>query len=138
MKPEIASALKLLDVEPHNPDALAALVAAAEGGGNGKSDPAAGRALSESRRLHRDRGDLELLARLYGLELGWEVDTTRRVELLFEKGRLLLDDLLDERAAEEAWKRAAQEEQQARPGPGSIGAAGGVDGRALEALSQLQ
>src|SRR5262249_20779687 len=111
MKPEIASALKLLDVEPHNPDALAALTAAADGGGNGKSDPAAARALAEARRLHRDRGDLELVAKLFELELGWEKDPGRRAALLFEQGRLLLDELFDERGAEAAFTRAAQEEK---------------------------
>src|SRR6184192_3144525 len=110
MKPEIASALKLLDVEPHNPDALAALTAAAEGGGNGKSDPAAARALGESRRLHRERGDIELVVRLLDLELGWEKDAGRRAELHVEKGHLLLDELCAEREAEACFQRALEEQ----------------------------
>ncbi len=112
MKPEIANALHILESEPDNADALAQLAAAAEGGGNGKSDPAAERALSEARRVHRERGDFELVVRLCDLELGWEKDPSRRADLLYEKGRLLTDELLRESEAEAAFQKVLAE----RPG----------------------
>src|SRR5438874_309054 len=95
MNPNMKKALQALESEPDNADALAALAAATEGGGNGKSDEAAARAFAEARRLHRERGDFELVARLLDLELPGAKDAGRRAELWNEKGRLLIDELLD-------------------------------------------
>src|SRR5438128_748324 len=93
MKPEIQTMLSILESEPNNADALAALAQAVEGGGNGKSDPAAARAFAEARRAHRERGDFELVVRLLDLELGSQKDAARRAELLHDKGRILADEL---------------------------------------------
>ncbi|HEX2574271.1 MAG TPA: tetratricopeptide repeat protein [Polyangia bacterium] len=122
MKPELQSALQLLETEPNNPDALAALAAAAEGGGNGHSDPAAERAFRESRRVHVERGDHELVVRLIDLELGWQKDPGRRAELLVEKGRILSEEFWREGEAELCYQRALE----ARPG----------DERAMAALAE--
>lgn len=123
MKPELQSALQLLETEPNNPDALAALAAASEGGGNGHSDPAAERAFRESRRVHVERGDYELVVRLIDLELGWQKDSGRRAELLVEKGRILSEEFWREGEAEACYQLALE----ARPG----------DERALAALAEI-
>src|SRR5690348_7750288 len=93
MDPGIINALAVLESEPDNADALAQLAAATAGGGNGhgKGSEAAAdvpvrRALTEARRVHRERGDFELVARLIDLELGWETDKSRQADLYFEKG----------------------------------------------------
>jgi tetratricopeptide (TPR) repeat protein len=109
MKPEILNALSILESEPDNAGALAQLAAAAEGGGNGKSDPAAQRALSEARRAHRERGDYDLVLRLADFELGWEKDPGRRADVLYEKGRVLSDELWREGEAEDCFQRVLKE-----------------------------
>ncbi|MSP60174.1 MAG: tetratricopeptide repeat protein [Myxococcales bacterium] len=109
MKTEILHALHILESEPNNTDALAQLAAAAEGGGNGKSDPAAARSLGEARRIHRERGDFELVVRLCDLELGWEKDPSHRAELLFERAQVLDSELLREPEAEATFQRVLVE-----------------------------
>src|SRR5215510_8912291 len=100
MNPEIVRALATLEADPENADALASLAQLTEGGGNGHGrgpaesggDTAVRRALGEARRVHRDRGDFELVVRLIDLELGVESDKQRRADLYFEKGKLLADE----------------------------------------------
>ena len=123
MKPEILNALSILESEPHNADALAALAAAAEGGGNGQSDPAAERALAESRRVHRERGDHDVTLRLYDLELGWQKDPGKRADLLVEKAKVLSEELWRDGEAQAAYEKAVE----ARPG----------DENATAALAQM-
>ena len=96
MKPEIQQALTAPRVRAGQRRRAGGAQAAVEGGGNGNSDEAAARALAEARRVHRERGDFELVVRLVDLELGWETDKTRRAELYFEKGKVLADELLRE------------------------------------------
>src|SRR5262249_60936905 len=89
MKAELQSYLAILETEPDNERALAALEALAPKvkEDNGLSLEAAGRALSNARRVHRERSDWELVARLLDLELGWTGETARRADLLYQKGR---------------------------------------------------
>src|SRR5262245_4559072 len=115
MDPGIISALALLEAEPDNADALAQLAALAQGGGNGHgrgAEQAAElpirRALTESRRIHRERGDYELVARLIDLELGWETDKGRQADLYFEKGKILADELLREKEAIASFERVLE------------------------------
>ncbi|HEX4458684.1 MAG TPA: tetratricopeptide repeat protein, partial [Polyangia bacterium] len=123
MNPEIVRALATLEADPDNADALASLAQLTEGGGNGHgrgaADPAATmtanggdtavrRALAESRRVHRERGDFELLVRLIDLELGVESDKSRRADLYYEKGKLLADELLREDDAVHAFERVLE------------------------------
>src|SRR3954454_25133921 len=103
MNPETVRALATLEADPENADALASLAQLTEGGGNGHgraaaspdsaADTAVRRALGEARRVHRDRGDFELVVRLIDLELGIETDKNRRADLYYEKGKLLADEL---------------------------------------------
>src|SRR4051812_23618012 len=119
MNPEIVRALATLEADPENADALASLAQLTEGGGNGHgraaSTPDAGggdtavrRALIESRRIHRERGDFDLVVRLIDLELGVETDKGRRADLYFEKGKLLADELLREEEAVRAFERVLE------------------------------
>jgi tetratricopeptide (TPR) repeat protein len=111
----IIHALATLESEPDNADALAQLAALGEGGGNGHGrggeaapDTAVRRALTEARRIHRDRGDFELVARLIDLELGWETDKARQADLYYEKGKILSDELLREQDAVRAFERVLE------------------------------
>src|ERR1700761_5649577 len=119
MNPEIVRALATLEADPDNADALASLAQLTEGGGNGHgrghADPAANggetavrRALGEARRVHRERGDFDLLVRLIDLELGVESDKSRRADLYYEKGKLLADELLREDEAVRAFERVLE------------------------------
>ncbi len=119
MDPGIIHALAVLESEPDNADALAQLAGLSQGGGNGhgqgkgdKREAAADlpmrRALTEARRIHRERGDFELVARLIDLELGWETDKSRQADLYFEKGKVLADELLREKEAVAAFGRVLE------------------------------
>ncbi|MCA1663293.1 MAG: tetratricopeptide repeat protein [Myxococcales bacterium] len=119
MNPEIVRALATLESDPENADALASLAQLTEGGGNGHgrgpapsqesgADTAVRRALGEARRVHRDRGDFELVVRLIDLELGIETDKGRRADLYYEKGKLLADELLREDEAVRAFERVLE------------------------------
>ncbi|HEY1585535.1 MAG TPA: hypothetical protein VGH63_07590 [Polyangia bacterium] len=120
MNPEIVRALATLESDPENADALASLAQLTEGGGNGHgrgpapssqesgADTAVRRALGEARRVHRDRGDFELVVRLIDLELGIESDKNRRADLYYEKGKLLADELLREEEAVRAFERVLE------------------------------
>ncbi len=109
----IISALALLESEPENADALATLSSLIDGGGNGRGKEAAAdtgvrRALTEARRVHKERGDWELTARLIDLELGWETDKERRADLYLEKGKILSDELLREDEAVRCYERVLE------------------------------
>src|SRR5689334_10803618 len=117
MNPEIVRALATLEADPENADALASLAQLTEGGGNGhgrgakeesSADTAMRRALTEARRVHRERGDFELVVRLIDLELGVESDKGRRADLYYEKGKLLADELLREDEAVRAFERVLE------------------------------
>ena len=118
MNPEIVRALATLEADPDNADALASLAQLTEGGGNGHgrgaakeeggADTAVRRALGEARRVHRDRGDFDLVVRLIDLELGIEPDKNRRADLYYEKGKLLADELLREEEAVRAFERVLE------------------------------
>src|SRR5688500_18559811 len=101
--------LAILEVEPNNGQALAALEQLAKngeaGGNGGLSEPSAAQALDAARKTHRDRGELELVARLFDVELAAARDQSRRADLLFEKGRLFADEFLNEDAAVECFQR---------------------------------
>src|SRR5215470_5334061 len=101
MKGELQSYLAILESEPDNERALVALeeLAPKVKEDNGLSLEAASRALSNARRVHRERNDWDLVARLLDLELGWTNDPGRRADLLYEKGRVLSDELLRDSAA---------------------------------------
>src|SRR5215831_10757538 len=101
MKGELASYLAILETEPDNERALAALEALAPKvkEGNGVSVEAAARALGNARRVHRERNDWDLVARLLDLELAWTTEPGRRADLLYEKGRVMSDELLRDEEA---------------------------------------
>jgi len=111
----ILAALHTLEAEPDNADALAALSQLIEGGGNGhgatqasSADTSVRRALKEAQKLHKERGEFELVARLIDLELGWETDQNRRADLYFEKAKILGDELLREDEALRAYERVIE------------------------------
>src|SRR5689334_13924977 len=76
MKGELQSYLAILESEPDNERALVALeeMAPKVKEDNGLSLEAASRALGNARRVHRERNDWDLVARLLDLELGWTND----------------------------------------------------------------
>jgi tetratricopeptide (TPR) repeat protein len=87
--------LAVLTREPENPEALAAVEKLTQELGNGHSAVAAQR-LGEARLSMRDRGDYEIALRLLDLELTLTHNPDERANLLFEKAKLLDDELLRE------------------------------------------
>jgi mono/diheme cytochrome c family protein len=66
------------------------------------------RALTDSRKAHKERGDYELVTRMIDLELGWETDALRKADLYLEKGRVLADELLNEKDALRCFERVLE------------------------------
>ena len=104
---DIRELLATLDSEPDNAQALASLEQLA-GSGAALGEPASIAAMEEARRVHRERGDIELVKRLYELELAATSDRSRRAVLLLDQGKLAFEDLLDVAAAEESLKRVLE------------------------------
>src|SRR3954467_1877578 len=98
--------LATLSADPSNVAALAALERIVAGGGDGLGEAAA--ELDEARRVHCERGDLELVARLFDLELAVVKDKGRKAFLLAEKGKLLFEEILDENQPVECFRRALE------------------------------
>jgi golgin subfamily B member 1 len=92
MKPEIQKHLSILEVEPDNAQELEGLRALVRG--EASASPALSRVLEDARRLHRERGSFELVVALLDLELELTPDGSRRADLLYERGRILGDELL--------------------------------------------
>ena len=106
METDISTALATLQIDPDNTHALGALKRIRPANGSGVDPDALGRALTDARRWHRERGDFELCVQLIDLELPWVSEPVRRANLLHEKGRLLADELLSEEAAQAALREA--------------------------------
>src|SRR5262245_35228110 len=101
--------LAILEVEPSNAQALSALEnLAASTNGSPLADAAAARAFDDARKTHRDRGEIELVARLFEIELSAAKDQGRRADLLLEKGRLYADEFLDEDQAQKCFEGVLQ------------------------------
>ncbi|MCE9575633.1 MAG: tetratricopeptide repeat protein [Deltaproteobacteria bacterium] len=94
--------LAILDSDPDDAAALAGLTSHAPGAAQ---DPGALAALADARKTLRERGRLEVVARLYDLEIGAVSEAARRADLLLEKGMLLEDELLDEPGAVECLRQ---------------------------------
>src|SRR5262252_2519590 len=104
---EFREHLTTLDADPQNTQALSALMQLASGGDadrGGLAHEAAARALDDARRTFRERGEIELVARLYDVELAATSAAPRRADLLLEKGRLLFEELHDEPQAVAAFR----------------------------------
>src|SRR3569623_1506911 len=106
METDISTALATLQIDPDTTQALGALKRIRPANGSGVDPDALGRALTDARRWHRERGDFDLCVQLIDLELPWITDPARRANLLHEKGRLLADELLSEEAAQSALREA--------------------------------
>ena len=106
METDISTALATLQIDPDNTQALGALKRIHPANGSGVDPEALGRALTDARRWHRERGDFDLCVQLIDLELPWVAEPVRRANLLHEKGRLLADELLSEEAAQAALREA--------------------------------
>lgn len=91
--------LGILEQEPENEQALTALEELVTNGHGQKHGPELALALAEARRRHRERGELDITLKLLDLELALAKDPTVRADLLFEKGRVLEDDVLDQAGA---------------------------------------
>jgi golgin subfamily B member 1 len=118
--------LTTLEGDPQNQQALSALARLAAAGGDkgGLTQPSAAQALEEARRVQRERGEIELVARLFDVELAAVADRERRADLFLEKGRFLFEELYDENEAVECFQRVLE----LRP----------EDSAAAEQLSQME
>ncbi len=100
--------LAILEVEPSNAQALSALESLASASNGALSDAAAARAFDDARKTHRDRGEIELVARLFEIELTAAKDQGRQADLFLEKGRLYADEFLDEDQAQKCFERVLE------------------------------
>jgi golgin subfamily B member 1 len=108
MTTTVSAALADLQLRPDDPQALQALQGIKPGNGAGIEAEALSIALSDARRWHRERSDFELCLQLIDLELGWTGSPARRADLLYEKGRLLSDELLRDEAGQAAVRQALE------------------------------
>ena len=99
MKSDVSSALATLQADPANAQALATLAGIRAGNGSGIEPAALALALSDARRLHRERADWVLCTQLIDVELAMTAEGGRRADLLHEKARILADELLQDDAA---------------------------------------
>ncbi|RMH42163.1 MAG: tetratricopeptide repeat protein [Deltaproteobacteria bacterium] len=94
--------LATLDSDPNDEAALRAL----ESLDNGELDtPEAAVALERARAQLRERGELEVVARLFDVEIAAVGDRARKADLLLAKGKLYADDLLNEQTAVECFRQ---------------------------------
>ncbi len=98
--PEFQEFLEALDTDPSNAVALAQIEAL---GSQLLEDEHAHTALDRARKSLRQRGALEVVAKLFDVEIQAARDSSRRADLLLEKGQLLADDLLEEESAVECF-----------------------------------
>ncbi len=94
--------LATLDFDPTDETALAALESLAN---NELSTPEAAEALDSARNALRERGELEVVARLFDVEINAAENDARRADLLLAKGHFCADDLLNEESAVACFKR---------------------------------
>lgn len=106
MDSAISSALAALERDPDDKEMLASLHKALTQSPSTKADQSVLRALGDARRTHRERGDFEVAAALFGLEAELRDDEAQRAELYFERGKLESEELLDEGAAKKSWLEA--------------------------------
>jgi tetratricopeptide (TPR) repeat protein len=95
----MADFLQYLAILDSDPDDAAALAGLASHAPDAARDPGALAALAEARKTLRERGRLEVVVRLYDLEISASPEPGRRADLLLEKAELLEEELLDEPAA---------------------------------------
>ncbi|HEY3359783.1 MAG TPA: tetratricopeptide repeat protein [Polyangia bacterium] len=95
MKPEIQKQLSILESEPESEQALDALRSQLAAEPDGVA-PDLARGLEEARRAHREHGEFDLVVRLIEVELESTRDGGARATLLYEKARVLADELLRE------------------------------------------
>ncbi len=99
---ELRDYLAQLDRDPHDTHAIAALASM----GRALDSAEAADALKSTRDVLRERGELEVVARLFALEIDAASDDRRRADLLTEQGQLYLEELLDERSGADCFQRA--------------------------------
>jgi tetratricopeptide (TPR) repeat protein len=102
---EYQECLAILDSDPANPQALAALE---QLGAKELASPDAAQALDDARKLLRERGELETVARLFDVEIRAAQSDARRADLLLAKGLLYAEDLLNEESAVECFHRVLE------------------------------
>ena len=120
MTTTVSAALATLQLRPNDRQALEALQGIKPGNGAGIEAEALSTALSDARRWHRERADFELCLQLIDLELGWTTSPGRRADLLYEKGRLLSDELLRDEAGQAAIRQALEAVPDHKPSTESL------------------
>jgi tetratricopeptide (TPR) repeat protein len=118
---EFQQYLRILETDPTDTHALRALEQALGAGAGGAEVKSA---LASTRRALYDRGAIDTAARLLDLELDIAGENGERASLLLERGQLLVDDMLDDQAAETCFREVLA----LRPG----------DETAQEALDQIE
>ncbi len=97
--------LAALNTDPSNDHALAALEAA---DAQVFHDVEIQKSLDTTRKALRERGELDVVAKLFDVEIDAAPDDTRRADLLLEKGNLWFEDLLDESGAVDCFNRVLE------------------------------
>ena len=90
--------LAILDSDPVDDRVLDAIEAALAADGAADA-PETRDALDQARRSLHDRGELDMVARLFDMEIAATGDAGRQADLLTDKGHLCAGDLLDDEGA---------------------------------------
>jgi golgin subfamily B member 1 len=105
---EFQQYLAILDSDPKNSQALEALETAVASDGVQPGNKETWLALDRTRQSLRERGELDVVAKLFDVELGAVRDDKRRAELLLEKGDFYVNDLLDDEGAMACFQQALE------------------------------
>src|SRR5262245_57052897 len=93
--------LAILASDPNNVQARAALEKLAPALGSHEAQTA----LEAARESLRERGQLEVVEKLFELEIQAAADVARRADLLRKKGQLYVEDFLSEKDAIDCFRR---------------------------------
>ncbi|HTE55295.1 MAG TPA: tetratricopeptide repeat protein [Kofleriaceae bacterium] len=102
--PEFQEYLAILTSDPTDDQARAALEKLAPVLGTSEAQTA----VDATRESLRERGQLELLERLFDAEIQAAPDTGRRADLLRKKGQLYVEDILSEKDAVDCFRRVLE------------------------------
>ncbi len=102
--PEFHDYLAILTSDPTNDQALSALEKLVPVIGSREAQSA----LDATRESLRERGQLELVEKLFDVEIQAAADVTRRADLLRRKGQLYVEDLLNEENAIDCFRRVLE------------------------------
>jgi len=105
MAAEFQEFLAILDTDPANNAAISSLQQLAV---DDLQTSEASEALDRARKAQRERGELELVAKLFDVEIKATADNKQKAELLYEKGTFYADQMLNAESALECFNQVLE------------------------------